>query len=672
MTVTSTTAALTPAPPVARVRLIFAALLLVMWLASLDQTIVDTALPTIVGDLGGFAHLSWVVTAYLLATTVVAPLYGKLGDLYGRKMVLQAGLVLFLLGSALCGASRNMPELIACRALQGLGGGGLMVTAMAVVGDIIPARDRGRYQGIFGAVFGVATVVGPLLGGFFVDRLSWRWIFYVNLPIGLVCLVAIALAFASRSAPREHAIDYLGAGLLTLALSAFILFTSLGGTSFPWRSAPSLALLATAILATVLFAFAERRAREPILPLDLFRNSVFTVASAIGFIVGLALFGAMAFLPFYLQVVKDQSPSISGLQLTPMVAGVLVTGIGSGFLISRIGRYKPFPIIGNALAALGLLLLAHLAVASKVWYASVDMLILGLGLGMVMQVLVLAVQNAVEYRGLGVATSGATLFRSIGGTAGVALFGAIFANRLHDELGRVLPPGSRIPRMADPAALARLPPELHGLYVEAVAAALRPVFFVAALLALVAFALSWLLREVPLRKTVAAHGVGETFATPRPASSQQEIARIVSRLAQRENRWGIYERLAARAGLVLSPPEAWLLARLGERPPVPTDRLASELRTPFWRLKPLIARLERDDLLVTLDDGRVGLTLMGRAVLDDFLAVRHDVLREILADWSPDAHPEIETLLARLAREFSTEMPSRIRHPPRRQPVPAP
>ncbi len=661
MTAASTTEALTPAPPAERVRLIFAALLLVLWLASLDQTIVDTALPTIVGDLGGLAHLSWVVTAYLLATTVVAPLSGKLGDLYGRKMVLQLGIVLFLTGSALCGASRNMIELIAFRALQGLGGGSLMVTAMAVVGDIIPARDRGRYQGIFGAVFGVATVIGPLLGGFFVDRLSWRWIFYVNLPIGLVSLVVIALAFHTRSEQRAPAIDYLGAALLTLALSAIILFTSLGGTSFPWRSPQSLGLLAAGIVLTGLFALAEHRAREPILPLGLFRNRVFSVASAIGFIVGLALFGAMTFLPFYLQVVKGQSPSVSGLRLTPMVAAVLVTTIGSGYIISGIGRYKPFPIVGNALAALGLALLSQLAADSSVWIVSADMVVLGLGLGMVMQVLVLAVQNAVEYRGLGVATSAATLFRSIGGTAGVALFGAIFTNRLYAELGRVLPPGSRIPRMTDPATLARLPPAVYRAYVEAVAAALSPVFLIAALLALIAFALSWLLREVPLRRTVAAHGVGESFATPRPASSVRELERIVTRLSRRENRWQVYERLGARAGLALTPPESWLLARLGEHPPLPAARLAHDLRVPPGRLAPLLERLQHDGLIAADEFGRISLTAEGRAGLDRLLAARHDALVDILEGWSPQEHPEIGALLTRLARTFAATMPVRRR-----------
>jgi EmrB/QacA subfamily drug resistance transporter len=490
-----------PTTPARRIRVIFGALMLVILLASLDQTIVATALPTIVGDLGGLQHISWVVTAYLLASTVTGPIYGKLGDLYGRKIVLQTAIVIFLIGSALCGIAQGMTELIAFRALQGLGAGGLLVTTIAVVGDIIPPRDRGKYQGLFGAVFGVSTVIGPLLGGFFVDNLSWRWIFYVNLPIGALALFVIGVVFHSRSEHVRHAIDYLGAATLAGGLACVVLFTSLGGTTEPWGSVQSIALVVVGFALLVAFVFVERRAKEPILPLELFRNRTFVVTSAIGFIIGLALFGSVTYLPLFLQVVKGMSPTKSGLQLTPMMGGLLVTSILSGRAISRFGRYRPFPIVGTAVATVGMALLARLSVSSGTLTAALDMLVLGLGLGLVMQVLVLAVQNAVEFRIMGVATSGAILFRQIGGSIGLAVFGAIFSNSLHSKLAANLPPGSRVPKTVNPAVVRTLPPRLHDAYARAIAESLHPVFLTAAVIAGIAFFLTWLLRDVPLRTT---------------------------------------------------------------------------------------------------------------------------------------------------------------------------
>src|SRR4051794_13582987 len=399
--------------PQPRVRLIFVALMLVLLLAALDQTIVSTALPTIVGELGGIEHLSWVVTAYLLSSTIAGPLYGKLGDLYGRKKILQTAIVIFLVGSVLCGISQNMGELIAFRAVQGLGAGGLMVTTLAVIGDIIPPRERGKYQGFFGGVFGVATVVGPLLGGFFVDNLSWRWIFYVNVPLGALAFGVITVVFHSRSTKVRHAIDYAGAALLASGLSAIVLFTSLGGTTYRWGSTRIIGLMVAGVVLLIAFVLVERRAEEPILPLSLFKNQVFVVTSAVGFIVGLALFGSVTYLPLYLQIVRGHSPTASGLLMTPMMGGVLVSSILSGQLISRFGRYRPFPIMGTAIMAVAVFLLSRLAVDTPAWQTSVFMLILGLGIGMVMQVLVLAAQNAVPYELLGVATSGSTLFRQV-------------------------------------------------------------------------------------------------------------------------------------------------------------------------------------------------------------------------------------------------------------------
>jgi len=484
-------------PPI---RLLFPALLLVMLLAALDQTIVSTALPTIVGELGGLNNLSWVVTAYLLSSTIVVPLYGKLGDLFGRKIVLQAAIGLFLAGSALCGIAQDMTQLIVLRALQGLGGGGLLVVTMAAIADVIPPAERGRYQGVFGGVFGLATVIGPLLGGFLVEHLTWRWIFYINLPLGIVALAVIGTVFKPHVRHVKHTIDYMGAAFLAGALTCIILFTSEGGTILPWTSPQLWLTLCMGLVAICGFIHEERSAVEPLMPLELFKQRTFVLSSLIGFIVGVSMFGAVTFLPLYLQVVKGATPTQAGMQMLPMMGGLFVMSMVTGRAIGKLGRYRMFPIAGTLLVSVAMLLLARLQLDTPTHVMYVYLGILGCGLGMVMQVLILAVQNTVDFRHVGVATSGATLFRSIGGSVGVAAFGAVFSNGLAARLNQLIPADTELPRALGPAAIRELPDALRADYLQAFAGALHTVYLSAACVVLLAFALAWFLKDHPLRK----------------------------------------------------------------------------------------------------------------------------------------------------------------------------
>jgi EmrB/QacA subfamily drug resistance transporter len=635
--------------------------MLVMLLASLDQTIVSTALPTIVSELGGLQHLSWVVTAYLLALTVVTPLYGKLGDLYGRKRVLQSALALFLIGSALCGLAQDMSELIAFRAIQGLGGGGLMVSAQAAIGDVVPPRERGKWSGLFGAVFGVSSVAGPLIGGFLTSHTSWRWIFYVNLPLGAIALVVLGLTLPSKSERVERAVDYVGTALLAVALSSLVLATTLGGTSYDWGSPFIVGLGVLFVAATAAFVAAERRAREPVLPPALFGNRVFAVTSAVGLVVGFALFGALTFLPLFQQVVRGASPTESGLQLLPVMGGLLFTSILSGQVITRTGRYRWFPIAGTAIGALGLILLSGLGRSTSVALAAVYMLVLGMGLGMVMQVLVLAVQNSVPYEQLGVATSGATLFRSIGGSLGTAVLGAVFSNRLAHALASDLPAGdsgaAANVASLDPSALARLPAAVRDAYLSAFTDSIDLVFLVAAGVMVVAFLLSWLIPERPLRTTVRTAGLQQAFAAPEDTDSVREVARELSSLVGKEGVLAFMERAARRADLDIPPAGGWLLARAASEGTVDVSRLAQTYHLDEERLRAACRDLHARQLLTGGPDGSTGLTADGARAVDALADARCAALEDLAADWSPAEHPELARYVQRLSADLVEEPP---------------
>jgi EmrB/QacA subfamily drug resistance transporter len=641
------------------VKLVFAGVMLGMLLAALDQTIVSTALPTIVADLGGAEHISWVVTSYLLASTAFTPLWGKLGDQFGRKRVFQTSIVIFLIGSALCGISRNMPELIAFRGLQGIGGGGLMVLAMALIADVVPPRDRGKYQGFIGAVFGFASVAGPLLGGFFTDQLSWQWVFYVNVPVGIVALVVVAVGLRHETTHEKPKIDYLGTFLIAAAASCLVLGTTMGGQSDTWRWVGPLVIgmWIAAVVLLIAFIMVERRAAQPVLPLSLFRNPVFSMCATIGFVVGFCMFGALTFLPLFMQTVNGDSATMSGLKLLPLMGGLLVASIGSGQLISKFGRYKIFPIIGTAFMTVGMFLLSRLSQTSSGGFNALAMAVFGFGLGLVMQVLIIATQNTVDYKDLGTATSGVTFFRSIGGVFGASIFGAIFNSQLKTNVAAAVKDGTLSPQIAELATtqsthLKNQPKALVDPYFHIFTQALHHVFILAIPVCALAFVLSLFLKEVPLRSTSRATSAGETAGAPSPGTSLDELERALTKLSSREDVRARYEATIAKSGMDIGVSEAYGLFRLWNYGPTRVEDLPSRLKKPMAQIRPHLDNLVTTGRVAIRGDGpdaTVVMTESGEAAVEALSAARRAILSEKLDGWSPEQHGELLAMLRQLA-----------------------
>lgn len=611
---------------------IFVAILLGMLMAALDQTIVATALPTIVANLGGAGHQSWVVTSYLLASTIITALVGKFGDLFGRKRVFQAAVVFFVAGSVLCGLSSSMGMLVASRALQGIGGGGLMVTAMALIGEVIPLRDRGRYQGAMGAVFGVTTVIGPLLGGYFTDHFTWRWAFWINVPISVVVFFVAAAAIPSLSERTKPVIDYTGIMLVGLGAAGLTLATSWGGTTYPWGSPTIIGLFAGSVIALCLFAWVESRAAAPILPTRLFGSPVFTVCCVLSFVVGFAMLGALTFLPTYMQFVDGVSATTSGLRTLPMVIGMLTTSMGSGVIVGRTGKYKIFPVAGTAVMAVAFFLMSRMDPSTSVFVQSLFLVILGAGIGMCMQTLVLIVQNTVGFDDLGVATSGVTFFRTIGSSFGAAIFGSLFTNFLHSRIGPAMV-ASRAPAAAaaSPEALHRLPREAATPIVAAYSESLTQVFGWAVPVALVGFVLALFLRQVPLRELHdSTIDLGDAFGMPNTETPDQMLEGAVERMLRGVPGMRL-RSIAMRPDCRLDVAGLWGVLRINRYEQMyGTARLtdiAEYLRIPFEVLEPTFSRLIATGY-ARGDGDRLSLTPAG--------AQQVDYVHSLLVGWLVD------------------------------------
>ncbi|MFE7801252.1 DHA2 family efflux MFS transporter permease subunit [Nocardia sp. NPDC057440] len=655
-------------PPLSRARtnIVFGTIVLGMLMAALDQTIVSTALPTIVADLGGAGHIGWVVTSYLLAEAVATALAGKLGDLFGRKLVFQLSALIFIVGSMVAGLANGMLVLIIARAVQGLGGGGLMVTAMALIADIIPLRERGKYQGALGAVFGVTTVIGPTLGGLFTDHASWRWCFYVNVPVAIVMI-----ALAARTIPRVRAaikpiIDYAGIGLVALGVSSLILGLEWGGTEYSWGSWQIIGLFVAAVILLAAFVAVELRATEPMLPMGLFRSRVFTVCSVLSFIVGFAMLGAITYLPAYLQYVKGVSATISGLRTLPLVAGLLFTSILSGQIVGKTGRYRYFPIVGTAVMALGLYLMSTMGRNASIWQESLYMLILGLGIGLAMQVLTIVVQNTVPYAQLGTATSGVTFFRTLGSAFGTAIFGTLYTNQITPNLTAALAEVKVVPPAvaANPQQLRALPADVAAPIIDAYAKSIDHVFLWVVPVALVGFVVAWFLKEVPLRDSAraGASDVGEGFSVPDSPDRVVLLERAVSGAMHKAHAQGpIGPRILADSGSTLSPDRAWALGQVymhtRVRGVATLDAIARAHKVPSEVIRPVYVQVIAAGY-VTADDGRVRLTDSGRAEVDRLQASWRRWLDTQLDDWDhsdPADHALLDQALENIATKLLDE-----------------
>ncbi|MEF3116869.1 MFS transporter [Streptomyces chrestomyceticus] len=636
-----------------RTNLVFTTIVLGMLLAALDQTIVSTALPTIVADLGGGGHMAWVVTAYLLAETVATVLVGKFGDLFGRKIIFQVSAVVFVGGSILAGASTSMLMLVVARAVQGVGGGGLMVTAMALIADVIPLRERGKYQGALGAVFGVTTVVGPTLGGLFTDHASWRWCFYVNIPVAIVMVVMAARTVPVVRAAVRPVIDYIGIVLVALGSSGLVLGLEWGGNEYAWGSPVIIGLFVGSVALLTAFVFVELRAKEPMLPMHLFRNPVFTVCSVLSFIVGFAMLGAMTYLPTYLQFVDGVSATMSGVRTLPMVAGLLGTSMLSGVVVSRTGRYRVFPIVGTGVMALGLYLMSTMGADTGVWLESLYMFVLGLGIGLAMQVLTIAVQNTVDYHELGSATSGVTFFRTLGSSFGTAVFGTLYSNRLDPDLKAALAKSPGVPpeAAASPQALHRLPEAQARPVIDAYADTVNHVFQWVVPVALAGFVVAWFLKEVPLRDSAraAAGDLGEGFAAPDSTDSDQQLERAVAR-AMRKAEGPVSLEVLAVSGSPLTPGQAWALGQIHWRTRIHGETslaaVAQAHRMPDEVLEPIFNRVVSGGYARHGDGGRLELTEAGRTEIDRLIVAWRQWLDERLEGWTAE-DPEDRARLAR-------------------------